>query len=164
MVLVPVSCKMSWTSVHSSSGTLSIRSNLLNLFVTSKITQPGDLAKGLRTPKEFDFGCKWDLITELPQDWGNRLLEGTNKTLHASEPRKKEQWPHKRLTQTCLWAFRSLQQRRGLAVACCSVWDTEWGSAWTGPFEEGHHYLHNLHHSLVFGQTPGRVQRFCEDL
>ena len=43
--------------------------------------QPGDLAKGLRTPKEFDFGGQWDLITELTQDWGNRLLEGTNKTL-----------------------------------------------------------------------------------
>ena len=35
MVLIPVSCTMSWTSVHSSSGTLSIRSNPLNLFFTS---------------------------------------------------------------------------------------------------------------------------------
>ena len=32
MVLIPVSCTMSQTSVHSSSGTLSIRSNPLNLF------------------------------------------------------------------------------------------------------------------------------------
>ena len=32
MVLIPVSCTMSRTSVHSSSGTLSIRSNPLNLF------------------------------------------------------------------------------------------------------------------------------------
>ena len=35
---------------------------------------------------------------ELTQDWGNRLLEGTNKTLCAPGPRKKEQWPYKRLT------------------------------------------------------------------
>ena len=35
IVLIPASCTMSWTSVHSSSGTLSIRSNPLNLFVTS---------------------------------------------------------------------------------------------------------------------------------
>ena len=28
---------------------------------------------------------------ELTQDWGNRLLEGTNKTLCASGPRRKEQ-------------------------------------------------------------------------
>ena len=34
MVLLPVSCTMSWTSVHSSSGTLSIWSSPLNLFLT----------------------------------------------------------------------------------------------------------------------------------
>ena len=31
-----------------------------------------DLAKGLRTPREFDFEGQWALITELPQHWGNR--------------------------------------------------------------------------------------------
>ena len=37
MVLLPVSCTMSRTSVHSSSGTLSIRSSPLNLFLTSTV-------------------------------------------------------------------------------------------------------------------------------
>ena len=37
MVLIPVSCTMSRTSFHSSSGTLSIRSRLLNLFLTSTV-------------------------------------------------------------------------------------------------------------------------------
>ena len=37
MVLISASCPMSQTSVHSSSGSLSIRSNPLNLFVTSII-------------------------------------------------------------------------------------------------------------------------------
>ena len=37
MVLIPVYCTMSQTFVHSSSGSLSIRSNLLNLFVTSTV-------------------------------------------------------------------------------------------------------------------------------
>ena len=37
MVLIPVSCTMSWTSVHSSSGSLSIRSSPLNLFLTSTV-------------------------------------------------------------------------------------------------------------------------------
>ena len=41
-------------------------------------------------PREFDFGGQWDLITELPQDWGNRLVEGTNKTLCTPEARRKE--------------------------------------------------------------------------
>ena len=40
---------------------------------------------------EFAFGGQWDLITEFTQDWGNRLLEGTNKTLRAPGPRRKEQ-------------------------------------------------------------------------
>ena len=37
MVLLPVSCTVSQTFVHSSSGTLSIRSSLLNLFPTSTV-------------------------------------------------------------------------------------------------------------------------------
>ena len=36
---------------------------------------------------------------ELPQEWGNRLLEGTNWTLCTSGPSRKEQWPLKRLNQ-----------------------------------------------------------------
>ena len=67
------------------------------------ISHPGDLAKRLRTPREFDFEDQWDFITEFPQDWGNRLLEDTNKTLCAPGTRRKEQWPHKRLGQTSLW-------------------------------------------------------------
>ena len=35
-------------------------------------------------------------------------------------------------------------------------WGTECGSACTGAFEEGCHYLHYFHHSLVSGQTTGR--------
>ena len=54
-------------------------------------SQPGDLPKGLRTPREFVFGGQWELIMELTQDWGNRLLEGTNKTMCALGHRRKEQ-------------------------------------------------------------------------
>ena len=39
IVLIPASCTMSWTSIHSSSGALSIRSNPLNLFVTSTLLE-----------------------------------------------------------------------------------------------------------------------------
>ena len=46
-----------------------------------QISQPGDLEKGLRTLREFDFEGQWNLISELPQDWVNRLMEGANKTL-----------------------------------------------------------------------------------
>ena len=37
MILVTASCRVLWTSVHSSSGTLSTRSNHLNLFLTSTV-------------------------------------------------------------------------------------------------------------------------------
>ena len=61
-------------------------------------------------------------LPELTQDWGNRLLEGTNRTLCAPGPRRKEQWPHKRWTQTCLWVSRSLQWRCGLVVGLLQDW------------------------------------------
>ena len=86
----------------------------------------------------------------------NRPLEGTNKTLCVPEPRTKEQWPHKRLTQTCPWVTRSLQWRYRLAVACCRAGGTECSSAGMGPAEGGHHYLHYLHCSLASGQINGR--------
>ena len=84
------------------------------------------------------------------------LLEGTSKTLCALEPRRKEQWPHKRLTQTCPWVSRSFQQRHGSSVPCCRVRGNEWGIACIGPSEGGHHYLHYLNCGLVSGQTTGR--------
>ena len=76
-------------------------------------------------------------LPEHTQDWRNRLLEGTNQTLCAPGCRRKEQWPHKRLTQTCPWVSRSFWQRRGSAVACYGVWGTECSSTCTGPFEAG---------------------------
>ena len=86
-------------------------------------------AKGLRTPREFDFEGQWDLIAELPQDWEYRLLEGTKKTFCALGPRRKEQRPHKRLSQTCLRVSRNLLWRLGSTVACCGIRDTEYNSS-----------------------------------
>ena len=48
-------------------------------------SQPGDPAKGLKIPRESDFGDQWDLITELLQDWVNILLEGTNRNLRLQK-------------------------------------------------------------------------------
>ena len=58
-----------------------------------------------------EFSCQW-LFSEKTLVsgetrvsglfWGNRLLEGTNKTLGAPGPKRKEQLPHKRLTQNGL--------------------------------------------------------------
>ena len=96
------------------------------------------------------------LLPELTLDWGSRLLEGTNKSLCTPGPRKKEKWTYKRLTRTCPWVSRSLQRRCGSGVACCRVGGTECSIACMETFEEGHHYLHYLHHSLTSGQTTRR--------
>ena len=90
---------------------------------------------------------------ELTQGWGNRHLEGTNKTLCAPGPRGREQWFNKRLIQICPWVSRSFQQRCGSAVACCRVGVTEYGTVCMRLFEGERHYLHYLHHSLASVQT-----------
>ena len=68
-----------------------------------------------------EFSCRWlfnekTLVSGGKKGsrllWENRLLEGTNK-MCAPGPRRKKQWPHKRLTQSCLWVPRSLWWRCG---------------------------------------------------
>ena len=68
----------------------------------------------------------------------------------------KEQWNSTRLTQTCSWVSRSLQQRRGLAGAYCRFGGAECSSECMGFFEGGCHYPHYLHDSLASGQIIGR--------
>ena len=61
------------------------------------MSQPGDLTKELRTLRESDFEGQWDLI-RIYKGLGNRLLEGTNKTLCAPGPRN----PTEIETELCL--------------------------------------------------------------
>ena len=84
-----------------------------------KISWAGDPAKRLRTLREFDFGGRWDLIIELPQDWGNRLLEGTNKPVGTRTQEKEAVNPHE--TEQDLPLSKNLQWRPGLTVACHRV-------------------------------------------
>jgi len=84
---------------------------------------------------------------------GKQTLGGHKQNLVRTGSQEKGAVTPQRLTQTCLWVSRSLRWRRGSAVACCRVGDTEWGSAATGAFERGCHFLHYLHHNLVSGQT-----------
>ena len=93
---------------------------------------------------------------ELPQDWGNRLLEGTNKTLCALGARRKGQRSHKRLIQACPLVSGSLWQRRGSTMACHSIRDTESNSAGISHFEGSLHYRHYPYHNLTSSQTTGR--------
>ena len=90
---------------------------------------------------------------------GKQTLGGNDNTVCAPRPRRKEQWPHKRLSQTCLWVSRSLLRRRGLTAACRRVRGTDYSGPGTlvfRPCEGSHHYHHYPYHSLVSGQTTGR--------
>ena len=136
-------------------------------------------------PKKFSYCCKssrvnnkfpnleiqqrnWkppgNLILKTSGIWlqnfhrsGETLLEGTKKTLCTPGPRRKQQWPYRRLSQTFLWTARSLWQRHGLTLACCGVRGTESNSPGISPFEGGLHYCHYPYHSLASGQTTGRA-------
>ena len=87
--------------------------------------------------------------------WKQRLLEGTNKTLCLPGPRRKEQWPHKRLSQTCLCVLESLWQRRGWTVTYQALTAAVLGgpTCWYKSFWMR---LLLLSLPLTWGQTTGR--------
>ena len=74
----------------------------------------------LRTCRGFEYRNSIGL--------GKQTLGGHSKTLCAPEPKRKKQWPHKRLSQTYLWMFWSLWGRRAWTVACCGVRGTDYNS------------------------------------
>ena len=72
--------------------------------------------KGTENPQGI---CLW-----RPVGFDYRIYTGLGKHFWRAQTkpcapgfRRKEQWPHKRLTQTCLWVSRSLQKRPELATA-----------------------------------------------
>ena len=85
---------------------------------------------------DLSLGKLQEIVKDM-EVWGNRFLEGTNRNVCVPGPRRKEKWPQKRLTQTCLWVSRSLWQRHGSVAAWCRVGGTECSSACIGPFEGG---------------------------
>ena len=93
---------------------------LWRFWVPCQASQPGDLPKGLGIPRESDFEGQWDLITWLPQDWGNRdyTFGGHKQNLMCSKPRGKEQWPHRRLNETYLLVLEGLPWRCRSVEAC----------------------------------------------
>ena len=65
----------------------------MNRPVQLQISQTGDLAKGLRTPREFDFGGQWELITELTQAWGKSFGRHKQNLVHTRTEEKEAVTP-----------------------------------------------------------------------
>ena len=89
-------------------------------------------------------------LPELTQDGKTDSWRAQTEPCVHQDPGERSSDPT-RLTQTCSGVSRSLQQRCGLAVACCRAGDTEYSSACVEPFEGDCHY-HYLHHSLAPGK------------
>ena len=66
-----------------------------------QLSQPGDPENRLRVPKEFDVEGQWDVITELPQDWGNRLLAPKKKRVCTRAQEKGAVTPRETGTDVC---------------------------------------------------------------
>ena len=95
-----------------------------------------------------------------PQEWGNRLLVGTNKTLCTQEPRRKEQWPHKGMSESDMCEYPGVSWEgvgwQWPAAGSGALNTTVLGAAGCSdisPFEGGHHYPYHISAS---GQTIGR--------
>ena len=98
-------------------------------------SEPGDSSNRSRNFQRIrlwrlaEFDCRTSRglgETETP------LLEGTHRVVCASGPRGKEQWPHRRLNNTCLLVLEDLLQRWRAAVAHHGDKDT--GSRSTGKY------------------------------
>ena len=81
------------------------------------------------------FVPKLTTYTRLGQQNLGGKKKKKKKILYLPETRRKDQWPHKRLSKTHLWVSRSLQHRCGLAEAYFSVRGTECFSTCMRPFE-----------------------------
>ena len=97
-----------------------------------QLSQPGDPENRLRAPKEFDVEGQWDLITELPQDWGNRLLASKKKkkkqkTCMYQGPGERSSDPTRDWAR-CVWVSRSVLWRCGSTVTCWVVRGTDYNS------------------------------------
>ena len=57
------------------------------------VNKPENLAKGLRTPREFDFGGQWELITELTQAWGKSFGRHKQNLVHTRTEEKEAVTP-----------------------------------------------------------------------
>ena len=75
---------------------------------------------------------------------GKQTLGGHKQNPGTPGCRRKEQWLHKRLNQTCPSVSRSLWQKCGLAVAYCRVRGTEYSSECVGSVARGLHYLNSV--------------------
>ena len=115
-----------WAPFKWEKNTKEVLAQLWRFWAPRQASHPGDPANGLAVPRESELEVQRDWIAGFPQDWRKQtlLLQDTGKTWCAPGTRGKEQWAHRRLSQTYLWVLEALLRRWGLAVACHGNRDT----------------------------------------
>ena len=112
------------------------------------ISQPGDLEKGMITPREFDFGGQWDLVQNLPRTGETDSWRAQTKACEHQDPGERSSDPQTTAPDFPV-SVQASPAEGWVMVACCRAGDTECSSVCMDPFEGGRHYLHDLHDSLV---------------
>ena len=69
-------------------------------------SQPRDLAKDLRIPRECDFAGQQDLITRLPQDWGKQSWRAQINYCVHQDPRERGRDPAGGWFRPACWRWR----------------------------------------------------------
>ena len=90
----PINCRTSIPKKFSHSYEISRTHN-------SFFYQPGDPEKGLGTPRKFDPGGQWNVMTVLPQDWETISGRAQTKPCGHQDPGERSSDPN-RNSQTCL--------------------------------------------------------------
>ena len=106
-------------------------------------------------PREFDFGSQWDLITELTQDWGNRLL-GHKQNFVCTRIQKKGAVTSQETDPVLPVSVQESAAEGWVGSGLRQGWGHRVWQCVHRTFEGGHHHLHYLHHSLASGQRTGR--------
>ena len=150
-----------WQDVHSSSPVRTPKLQVTNEPSTGQrwIPPKKDTPHPRAKEKPQQDSRRGEITFRIKAHNRQRCSEGSYKTLWAPGPRRKEQWPHKRLSQTCLWVYRNLPQRRGSTVTCLGVRGTEYYSAGISLFEGGCHCRHYPYHSLASANIALHINR-----
>ena len=96
------------------------------------------------------------IIFRIKPHTHQRHSEDANKTLVHTRTQGKEQWPHKWLSQTCLWVSRSLQKRCELTIRGTKYNSSGSHVCWCKSFGRRSPLLLLPHHSWTSGETTGK--------
>ena len=128
----------------------------------NRLPNLGNLAKGLGIPRESDSEAQQDLITELPQDWGNRdFWIAQTKSCSQKDPGERSNDPTRDWSRLPVSVWESLAEAwvesglpQGQGHWQQQSWEVQHANI--SPLEGGHHYLYPRAYSLAIETADSR--------